>query len=120
MTHDRKDAPLDPRVDADRWERAVHRITAAASPELRRLAGDRAPILVIAGWTRPVLAAAASVAALATATLVATRTGVDAAAADRPVAVADAIAPEPLASWLLGGDYPTVEEIVNALPGADQ
>lgn len=106
--------PLDARTDPDRWEAAVRRITAAAEPELDALARNRQPVFLITRWTRPVFAAAASIAALATATLlVATRsTALD---SGRPTTVADAITPEPVAVWLLGGEWPTMEEIVYAV-----
>jgi hypothetical protein len=109
----KRNRPLDARTDPDRWEAVVRRITTAAEPELAIFARDRAPALFLTRFTRPVLAAAASIAALATATLVATRT--DEGTSDRPLTVADAITPAPVANWLLGGEWPTVEEIVYAM-----
>lgn len=107
--------PLDARTDPDRWESVVRRITTAAEPELQNLARQHAPVFVLTQWTRPVLAAAASIAALATATLVATGSPNDATESERPLTVADAITPAPVANWLLGGEWPTVEDIVYAL-----
>jgi hypothetical protein len=117
MTGDAKRrGPLDARTDPDRWEAAVRRITAAAAPELHTLARDTTPVLVITRWMRPVFAIAASIAALATAALVATNEATRSAdTEDRPLSMADAITPEPIASWVLGGAWPTVEEVVFAI-----
>jgi hypothetical protein len=111
----KRNRPLDARTDPDRWEAAVRRITVAAQPQLDVLARENAPVFLITRWTRPVLAAAASIAALATATLVATGGAENAVTSDRPLTVADAITPEPVANWLLGGAWPTVDEIVYAM-----
>ena len=110
-----RNRPLHASTDPDRWEAAVRRITAAAQPELDALARERTPVFLITRWTRPVLATAASIAVLATATLVATPGSESTAASERPLTVADAITPEPLANWLLGGPWPTVDEIVYAM-----
>lgn len=105
--------PLDPRVDPARWERRVRSIMGAARPQLDAIAAARPPLplVALATWFRPVLAGAALVAAIAAATLL--------SASSEPAAetwgVAELIAPEPVAAWLLVGVLPNAEEVVLAL-----
>lgn len=94
-------------------------IVAAAGPELSRRSKLAAPWLggQIVGWARPVLAAAASLTLLATASLLLERgPGGD----DGPTAAAlnleDALFPPVVASWLQTGTEPTVEEVVFSEP----
>ncbi|MFN2384379.1 MAG: hypothetical protein ABR559_09000 [Gemmatimonadota bacterium] len=112
---------LDPSRDRDRWERLVGQITARATPflsgyrEAPRAArqAERSPVLYLAGWLRPALAAAATIALLAAGTLLATRTESVAA----PVAtVAEALGyPAPVTAWVEAGRVPSVEELAITL-----
>lgn len=113
--------PLDPQTDPDRWERIVRSIMLKAGAELDRLAASRSPLSLITGWSRPVLAAAAIVLVAASTAILAYRqqatpdsSAAAGATVDTPV-VAEAIAPRPVAVWLLGGAYPTSEQFVNAI-----
>lgn len=109
--------PLDPRRDPARWEGMVRSIMVAAGPELVRLRTARGtqPLLMLTHWFRPVLAAASVVLALAIATL---------ARRSEPAVeswgVAEVLAPEPVAAWLLVGVMPTAEEIVISMEAGGQ
>lgn len=104
-------APLDPTRDAERWERMVAGITAAAAPELARRARLPAPgmMMLLADWVRPTLSGAALMAAAAGAFLVA-----------RPATAAEAtsLASElgyssSVAAWADAESAPSVEEMVS-------
>lgn len=110
---------LDPRQDVERWERMVGSIMAAAAPELDRIAAERTPAMVLAEWTRPVFAFAASLVALASTALLVLGGAGAGDLADTPV-VAEAIVPEALAAWLVADLPPTVEELVTLLEGGAQ
>lgn len=102
-------APLRPDHDPRRWTRMLERIEAAAAPELARRAGLASPglLMLLSGWTRPAISAAA-LAAAAAATVIALQQPTSAAAG-----VSDALGmPEPVAVWLDGGQAPSVEELV--------
>lgn len=113
-------APLDPTRDAERWERMVAGITAAAAPELARRARLPAPgmMMLLADWVRPTLSAAAVMAAAAGAFLV---TGTRAAQADTAPSMASALGYSgTVASWVDAESTPSVEEMVLGLEGAAQ
>lgn len=102
-------APLDPARDPDRWERTVAAILRAARPELSRLAAARTPLALITWWRRPVLAAAATVVLVASAALL--LAPARDTAPSQPI-LAEALVPSSVASWLVGGAYPTAEQVV--------
>lgn len=110
---------LAPSSDPARWERTVASIVAAAGPELSRRAELAAPWLgrQIAGWARPVLAAAAGLMLLATASFLveAGAPGGIGSTAEAPN-LEDALFPPVVASWLQTGAPPTVEEVVFSGP----
>ena len=54
---------LDPMHDAGHWDAVIQRTMARVAPTLRERA-DGAPLVVIGGWVKPVLAAAAVLLAL--------------------------------------------------------
>lgn len=110
---------LDPRLDVERWERVVGSIMEAAAPELERLAVERTPVMLLADWTRPVFAFAASLVALASTALLAVGGVGGGELSDTPV-VAEAIVPEALAAWLVADLPPTVEELVTLVEGGAQ
>ncbi len=106
--------PLDPRTDPERWERAVASIVGAARPELQRRAGLADPVAVLFAWTRPVLALAASIAALCGGTIAVARASADLPATEVH-SFSEALVPSSLAAWLEGASPPGLEEIVLAL-----
>jgi hypothetical protein len=111
-------APLDPSRDAERWERMVGGIVAAAGPELARRRQLPAPgmLLLLSDWMRPTVSAAALMAAAAAAFLV-TGSPVQSGSAAGG-GIADALGyPEPVAAWLESGETPSVEALVAALEG---
>lgn len=111
-------APLDPTRDAERWERMVAGITAAAAPELARRARLPAPgmLMLLADWVRPTLSAAAVMAAAAGAFLV-TQPG--ALAAEAGSLAADLGYSASVATWVEAESAPSVEEMMG-LDGGTQ
>jgi hypothetical protein len=104
---------LDVAADQLRYERLVRRVLDAAGPELERRALQRNPLAVLAGWTRPVLAAAALVGLLAGSVLVATER---AGTPEAPGPMAEALGvPSPAADWLAEGREPTRADLVLAM-----
>ncbi|HEX6042204.1 hypothetical protein [Longimicrobium sp.] len=112
-------APLDPTRDAERWERMVTGITAAAAPELARRARLPAPgmMMLIADWVRPTLSAAAVMAAAAGAFLF---TGTQPAAAETASLASQLGYSSSVATWVDAENAPSVEEMVLGLEGAAQ
>ena len=93
------------------YERMIAGVVNAAAPELaRRRAAARDPILLIAHWARPALAAAATIAALAVGSFWFGAEPV------QPVAVA----PEPLESWVLSEEPPSALELIAVIEGGDE
>ncbi|MDB4947564.1 MAG: hypothetical protein JWM27_213 [Gemmatimonadetes bacterium] len=120
-------APLDPELDAQRWERMVAGITLAAAPELARRA--RAPDLgllqVLAAQLRPTLSAAALLAAAAAAVLTLAQPQQQvtspASAGAAPTQVASALGySEPVAAWLVSGQAPSTDELLATAEGGAQ
>jgi hypothetical protein len=116
------DEALSPAVDPVRWEAAVRSIVAAAAPELERRARASSPVIVLARWTRPVLSAAAVVALLASAAILSRGQsdgeigGVATAAEVAPeMAVASALLPGAMSTWIMGGETESVVALVQAL-----
>lgn len=112
-------APLDPTRDAERWERMVTGITAAAAPELARRARLPAPgmMMLLADWVRPTLSAAAVMAAAAGAFLF---TGTQPATAETASLASQLGYSSSVASWVDAESAPSVEEMVLGLEGAAQ
>lgn len=105
---------LDARTDPQRWEALVSSIVMAAEPELERLAVQSpvVPLVAVAQWFRPLAVATLLVLIAAGSMLIATANG---SSAYDSWGVAEAIAPEPVAAWLLADVVPTAEEVVLAL-----
>lgn len=105
---------LTPSSDPARWERTVASIVAAAGPELSRRAELAVPWLgrQIVGWARPVLAAAATLTLVATASFLVERGSGAAVAPTTAPNLEEALFPPVVASWLQTGTEPTVEEVV--------
>lgn len=109
-------APLDPTRDAERWERMVAGITAAAAPELARRSRLPAPgmMMLLADWVRPTVSAAALMAAAAGAFLV---TGSGRAAAETESVASQLGYSSSVARWVDAESAPSLEEMVS-LEGA--
>jgi hypothetical protein len=100
-------------LDRLRYERLVRRTMEAAGPELARRAGPYAPVVLLGGWARPLLAAAAIVAVLAGGVLTAIERTSDAAP---PATMVDALGvPSPAGDWLAEGREPTRADLVLAM-----
>lgn len=118
MTDDRDPgwAPLDPKLDADRWEAMVRGILRRAAPVLESYARP-GPADWLASWSRPALAAAALVAALALGALMAA----GGAESDSAIGLGDALGyPAPVTEWMSTGVTPTIEELVVAMEERDR
>jgi hypothetical protein len=99
-------------LDEARRELLVAAIMANATPELaRRRALDVSPMLMLSGWMRPALAAAAVLALLSGSVLALDMT---AGAPDDGLASALAV-PEPADAWLVGERAPTVGDVLIAM-----
>jgi hypothetical protein len=108
--------PLDPTLDAERWERRISTIAALAAPELaRRAAGAWSPSQVLAGWLRPALAAAAVLALCAAAAL----SLLPGPSPEPPVILAEDLRlPAPVSLWLGDDQPPTVADVALAVHGS--
>lgn len=111
-------AALDPAADTERWERTIASIRERALPELARRSAARSPLLLLAGWARPMLSAAAVLAAISIVLL-----NLD-AHPEQPVVLqqepgmVEALqVPAPLATWLTEERAPTVDDLILALDG---
>ena len=115
MTDERIDfSALDPTAEGERFEEAVGRINAAAAPAL---AARRARVSVfgqVAGWWRPLLAAAAIAGIVSAATLALVEG--PALEGESEVGVAEAIGvPEQIAQWVRNDESPDPSEVLIAL-----
>lgn len=107
-------APLDPTLDPARWESMVRGIVEGAAPILGRYA-RRSPVDWLASWSRPALAAAAVVAALATGALLAVPRA-ETGGSTATIGLGDALGyPAPVSVWVSTGQPPTIEELVLAM-----
>lgn len=116
MTDDRMDlSPLDPTADGEHFERIVASIGDRAALELARRRAGTSAFGQIAGWRRPMLAAAAAIviASVAVLTQIATPTN-----HNRSEGFAVAIGvPLGLAEWVTGGGTPTPADLLTGLAG---
>jgi len=117
MDPDRIDlTPLDTLSDSSRFERLVGAITQLAVPELARRRSRESPMLLLANWARPLLAAAAVLATLSIGTL---------SMSDRPsgeeeIVVVPGIAealevPSPAVDWLNEARAPSASDLLIAV-----
>jgi len=108
---------LDPTLDRERWERRISTISALARPELaRRAAASESPSLVLLGWFRPALSAAAALALCAAAALAMLLQGTS--GTPEPALAAEALRlPAPVALWLGEDQPPTVADLAFAVQG---
>lgn len=107
-------AGLDPSTDGERWERLILGIVSQAEPELARRANARSPLIVLAKWMRPTLAAAAVLAFVSLGAIGLTLTAEEEEAL--PAGVADAIGvPTAIAGLAEADREPTFEEFIIAM-----
>lgn len=121
MDHERLNlAALDPAADSERWERTIASIRERAQPELqRRRLAARNPLFLLASWARPMLSAAAVLAAVSVALL-----SIEDEPAPQPLVlqpeagVAAALQiPDPMSAWLDEERAPTIDDLLLALEG---
>jgi hypothetical protein len=114
MTDDRIDfSPLDPTEDAERFERIVRSIMAAAARPLATR-GARASVVGQLGlWWRPLLAAAAITGIVSIGALTRFQTST---MAEPEIGLAEAIGmPDQIAEWVRSDEVPTTAELLVAL-----
>ncbi len=115
MTDERIDfSALDPTAERERFEETVGRINAAVAPAL---AARRARLGVfgqVAGWWRPLLAAATIAGIVSAATLALVER--PASESEREIGMAEAIGvPEQIAEWVRSDELPDPSELLIAL-----
>jgi hypothetical protein len=111
--------PLDPTLDRERWERRITTIAALAAPELaRRATIADSPSVVLLGWFRPALSAAAVLAVCAGAALVMLLQSPASAPEPAIPAMTEALRlPAPVALWLGEEQPPSVTDLASAVQG---
>jgi hypothetical protein len=115
MNEERFDfSALDPTREPERFETVVRSISAAATPELAARRARANVFGEVAGWWRPLLAAAAVIGFVSAGAI--TRWGPtdDAAVADVGVAEAMGV-PEQVAQWVRSDELPTPAELLVTL-----
>lgn len=113
-------SPLDPTLDREAWERRIAALLVLAAPALVRRAAAGSPSLVLLGWFRPALAAAAVLAVCAGASL-ALLEGPGAVPLEEPAVAAEALRlPTPVAQWLEDDQAPSVADLALAVGGGGQ
>jgi hypothetical protein len=108
---------LDPAADQERWERVIMTITRNAMPELARRAAARSPLLLLAGWARPMLTAAAIMAAISITALSTVSRAPQPVSQQTAGMIEELQVPAPLATWLTEERAPTVDDLILALDG---
>jgi hypothetical protein len=108
---------LDPAADAEHWERVIKTITGRALPELTRRAAVRSPLLLLAGWARPMLSAAALLAAISITALTTVHRAPQSTEPQAAGLVEELRVPAPLATWLTEERAPTIDDLILALNG---
>lgn len=108
---------LDPAADSERWELLVGTITQRALPELTRRVAARSPLMLLAGWARPMLAAAAILAAISITALRTAMESEDPGTSQAAGMIEELRVPAPLATWLTEERGPTVDDLLLALDG---
>lgn len=112
-------AALDPAADAERWEHTIASIREHALPELaRRRSAARSPLLLLAGWARPMLSATAVLAAVSITLLSLDDRPEETVVLQQAPGMIEALqVPAPLATWLTEERAPTVDDLLLALDG---
>jgi len=115
MTNHEDDRPLqDYRASDFRLETLAKRIVEAAGPELARRRQEDSLWLVLTGWTKPVLSAAA-VWVLVSASVLGFASAGEADLESSSLTLAEALLPEELAPMYYDGNEFTLAELVSAL-----
>jgi hypothetical protein len=107
--------PLDPALDREAWERRIAATVALAAPELARRAAAASPALVLLGWFRPALAAAAVLSICAGASLALLGGQADGPPEEAAVAAEALRLPTPVALWLEDDQAPSVADLALAV-----
>ena len=108
---------VDAFADPVRLEHAIGRVMARGAPLLARRAAARGVLPLLAGWARPALAMAATVAAVSVGALASTG-GSATAPTSMPAPVAEALGlPAPVSEWLVEGRDPVASDLIVALEG---
>ncbi|UCC84969.1 MAG: hypothetical protein JSW46_08675 [Gemmatimonadota bacterium] len=115
MTDERIDfSALDPTADGDRFEEKVERINAVVAPALAVRRASASVFGQVAGWWRPLLAAAAIAGVVSAATLALVEG--PALESESEIGVAEAIGvPEQIAQWVRSEELPDPSELLIAL-----
>ncbi len=104
-------SPVDPTADPERFDQLVESIIARAADELAARRMQANPVLQIAAWRRPMLAAAAVVAVIAGTVLTQVRVPETMATAETD-GIAEAVGlPVELAQWLWDGTVPSTADL---------
>ena len=111
MSQKNRPDELHPAADPDRWDALVARIMTASGPELAR---RRSVFARLRRWAGPVIASAASVAAVAVGTLLWSNS-LDQTA---PPTLAEAVLPSGVVTWMDYGEAPTIEDLFADLDDA--
>jgi len=110
---------LDPTANSERWERLVHTIMQRAAPELARRAAAVDPVGMLSSWIRPLIPAAAALAAASAGLLLWSARDGGTAVANVPGVVEALQIPRPAADWLVEGRGPSLQDLLAALEGGD-
>ena len=101
-------SPVDPTADPEHFDRLVESIIARAADELAARRVRSNPVLQIAAWRRPMLAAAAVVAVIAGTVLARVQVPIT----DETDGIAEAVGvPVELAQWLWDGTVPSTADL---------
>jgi hypothetical protein len=106
---------LDPAADQEHWERVITNIRERALPELARRAAARSPLLLLASWARPMLSAAAALAAISITTLTMASRGPEPAMPETAGLVEELQVPTPLATWMTEERASSIDDLILAL-----
>lgn len=115
MTDERIDfSALDPTAEGERFEEAVGRINAAVAPALATRRARASVFGQVAGWWRPLLAAAAIAGIVSAATLALVEGPAMEGEAETGMAEAIGV-PEQIAQWVRSDELPDPAELLVAL-----
>jgi hypothetical protein len=108
---------VDRLANPEHLELAIAGVLAAAAPELLRRADARSPVIALARWSAPALAAAALIGVISLATL----WRVERHAREVPLAsVSDVLLPAPVSSWVSEDRAPSNSDLILAVEGESQ
>ena len=109
-------SPVDPTADPERFDQLVESVIARAADELAARRIRSGPVVQIAAWRRPMLAAAAVVAVLAGTVLTQTRIP-ETMAIEETDGVGEAVGvPVEIAQWLWEETVPSTADLFGVFP----